>query len=174
MSTSTCHATSPKLTPQDDVSCHINIHMSCHIMFPHQSKPTEVVDGRWSGRPIWGSVFDSHRGSSIVDGSMVGHQQISEEFHSPMNIIDDDGRIGDLELCANRLSGKWVDGRRSGRQFGESVVHTKGKHRSSMVDVVRSMTHISCDLRSTTSYLKGCYSSKTINFMRNFVVFEGH
>jgi hypothetical protein len=54
MSTSTCHATLPsmcrsmssKLTFQDDVSCHINIHVSCHINSFHIRK--ERVDGQGS------------------------------------------------------------------------------------------------------------------------------
>jgi hypothetical protein len=55
------HATSVEFTPQDDVSCHINIHMSCHIRSCHAIP--EVVDGQWSGRPNWGSVFDNHQGN---------------------------------------------------------------------------------------------------------------
>jgi hypothetical protein len=35
MSSSTCHATSPKLTLHDDVSCHINTHMPCHFSNCH-------------------------------------------------------------------------------------------------------------------------------------------
>jgi hypothetical protein len=48
-STSMCHATSSKLIPQDDVSCHVNIHIM-HISSFHVN--TKVVDGRQSGRPF--------------------------------------------------------------------------------------------------------------------------
>jgi hypothetical protein len=42
-----------------------------------------------------------------------------------------------LDLCANQSSGSWDDGRWSGRQFGESVVHEKGEHQSLMVNQVQ-------------------------------------
>jgi hypothetical protein len=37
-SKSVCHSTSPNLTPQDDVSYHVNIQISCHIINYHISQ----------------------------------------------------------------------------------------------------------------------------------------
>jgi hypothetical protein len=70
MSSSTCHATLSKLTPWDDVSCHISIHVSFHVNICHVSR--EVVDGRWSGRLNWGSGLVSQWLSSISMGQWSG------------------------------------------------------------------------------------------------------
>jgi hypothetical protein len=71
MSTSMCHAMSPKLTPQDDVSCHVNIPCVMSTVATSANR-----SGRWSmvKSSIWESVFDNHQGSLIIDGSMVGHR----------------------------------------------------------------------------------------------------
>jgi hypothetical protein len=74
MSSSTCHATTPKLTPQDGVSFHSNIHVSCHVSSYHVN--LEVDNGRCSGRLIWEGVFQGHRRSPIIEMLMVRNRKI--------------------------------------------------------------------------------------------------
>jgi hypothetical protein len=56
-----CHAMSYNLTSQDDVACHINIHVPCHVSSFHINIHVpchvssyhvipEVVDDRWSSQ----------------------------------------------------------------------------------------------------------------------------
>jgi hypothetical protein len=88
-----CHVT--KLTPQDDMSCHVNIHVSCHVnIVPCHPR------NRWSmvGSTELEKCFHSQQ---MVDGRCWVNR-IGKEFHPPFENVD--GRwlmVGSVILVCN-------------------------------------------------------------------------
>lgn len=88
--TSTWHATSPKLTPQDDVSRHVSIHLSCHVSSCHVNQQkwsmirstdlgkvySTTIEDRWSSMGRWSGVsrscWKSHFPMKVVDSGWLG------------------------------------------------------------------------------------------------------
>jgi hypothetical protein len=116
MSTSTCYAMSSKLTPQDDMSFHVNVHMSCHISSFHVNQQGwSIANGRVSrDRELFSLVGGDDR-KPIDRWSRVG--RISEEFHSPMEFFMTKGRVSSLGkvLCSPKenISCRWSMERKS-------------------------------------------------------------
>jgi hypothetical protein len=85
----------------DDVSCHFNIHMLCHVnqidtsrsrVIPHQQlshQPKGLADNRWLGQPIWEVSSTVIEDCRSLMGQWLGIKKIGKELHSSMNIIDD-------------------------------------------------------------------------------------
>jgi hypothetical protein len=83
-------------------------------------------------------------------------RRIDKEFHSLMEIVDGQWLGQSASHCVvNRFSREWVNGQWLVRQFGKMLCVSKGKCQSLITN----------GTRINGSDLKGCYNSKTINFI---------